>query len=764
MNEDDFQYLEDNFDPNKLRVAQLRYILTLHGIDFSNRVLKKQLIESFNENIVPRRAELRAQYVYAQPSSENIVDSRSSRSEARSVSRSASKSPSRSRARSASPAKPRNTRSRTRQAQAKPELEELPELKPSEPLSPPPKSATPASATPSPRRRRLQRRTNANDEDADISENEKRVVLRPESHQAIVEETSFSNDNVFQTPQRKRPHNDNNEPRKRVASDKHVKVESKPEPTIATKEYSPEPLNEPLDVPPSPIGQVPSSSPVVEKLDEEPAEALPKQEEPIVEEKLPLNLSSSQRKPGFMPSLSALRMSEEFAKQIEPPSVAATPIPETLDEVRIEPASEGADVPEPQAEEAVPVNPKDTEPSEPSENTELSRDTKSTEPTISGVNIVKMTLRAFWLLLRLALVATVVWGFLWYRSELAQADFCGTVQHREPPYPKFLTYPVENPTILHLQQASRHTLDYVWPQCVSCPEHGTCWEGRRLFCDDGYKLNENLLSQAGILSLPPTCAKDWERERAVAVFVEKALWYLRKRAASIACGTPKGPSSHKVTEGYTEPELRTAVYDDKSTRISDEEFSDMWRQVVAAVSTAPDIEMVRFVPSIRSSDKTLTSQRRFSDHGIIATTSTEDEDSQEDEEDWEVEFISHSLDLIPLSCRLRLHVVSWIKYHILELAKIVAGFAGVGLLFLAIKQLYRRRKHRQEAVNRILDALRMRRQAADSDPHLSIYVFTDTLCDRTNTPLIRAVESHSHVQVNQAEQHGEIKRVWAWQP
>lgn len=763
MDEDDFQYLEDNFDPNKLRVAQLRYILTLHGIDFSNRTLKRQLVETFNENIVPRRAELRAQYVFAEPSAANIVDSRTSRSESRNDTKSAQKSPVRSRTRSASPAKPRNTRSRTREARKKPEITEPPELKPVEPSSPPVTSTATAANTPSPRRRRLQRRTNANDEDANISENDKRVILRPESHEPMVEETSFSNDNVFQTPQRKRKHPASNEPRKRAASGKRVKAEATVE-QLPPKEEPMDEENQPTDIPPANIEQVPSSSPVLGGLDE-PSSGTPKQiklsprphEVPRHEQPL-----GSQKKRAFMPSLSALRMSEEFAKQVEPPSVSATPLPETPRDTTAGLETKLSEPVDTESVDTEPVGTQQVDISSPQSSDPTLKDFDGpTEHMLTFSSILVYTFKAILVLLRFAAISGVVWGIFWYRSELGKADFCGTVQARDPPYPSLLNYPTQNPTLMQLQEFSKGAVDYVWPECVPCPEHATCWEDRRLFCDDGYKLRQSLLAQTGLLPLPPSCKKDWERERAVAVIVEKALWHLRRRAADTACN-PASSTSKTEAEGYNEQELRSTVYQDKSARLSDEEFNDMWRQVVAAVSTASDVE-IRFVPSSKSDDKTLTPQGRFGDHGISAGAHPGYDDPQEDEEE-EVEFISHSLELIPLSCRLRLYLASWIKRHLLEFAKIFAGFAGAIIVFYAVKAVYGHRKRRQKAVNEILDALKMRRQAADSDPSQSIYVFTDTLCDRTNSSLIKAVESHPHVQVNQAEQHGEIKRVWAWQP
>ncbi|KAJ1973660.1 inner nuclear membrane protein enriched at telomere/subtelomere region, partial [Dimargaris verticillata] len=56
---DDTEYLEPGFDPNKLRVVDLRRILLHHGVHFSSLDKKRVLIEHFNHHITPQAAVLR---------------------------------------------------------------------------------------------------------------------------------------------------------------------------------------------------------------------------------------------------------------------------------------------------------------------------------------------------------------------------------------------------------------------------------------------------------------------------------------------------------------------------------------------------------------------------------------------------------------------------------------------------------------------------------------------------------------------------------
>jgi len=54
----DYSYLEPNFDPTSLRVADLRRILLFHDVHFPSSAKKSQLISLFSNNITPRAKEI----------------------------------------------------------------------------------------------------------------------------------------------------------------------------------------------------------------------------------------------------------------------------------------------------------------------------------------------------------------------------------------------------------------------------------------------------------------------------------------------------------------------------------------------------------------------------------------------------------------------------------------------------------------------------------------------------------------------------------
>ncbi|KAI5958481.1 SRC1 [Candida margitis] len=56
------EYLQPGFDPSSLKVAKLRNILNLHGVDFPSSAKKAELVSIFEKEIVPRGPELLAEY------------------------------------------------------------------------------------------------------------------------------------------------------------------------------------------------------------------------------------------------------------------------------------------------------------------------------------------------------------------------------------------------------------------------------------------------------------------------------------------------------------------------------------------------------------------------------------------------------------------------------------------------------------------------------------------------------------------------------
>lgn len=71
---DDLDYLEPGFDPNSLTVPKLRNVLVMHDVTYPSNAKKPQLVQLFNEEVVPQARKLLSARRRLKPSSRGIVD------------------------------------------------------------------------------------------------------------------------------------------------------------------------------------------------------------------------------------------------------------------------------------------------------------------------------------------------------------------------------------------------------------------------------------------------------------------------------------------------------------------------------------------------------------------------------------------------------------------------------------------------------------------------------------------------------------------
>ena len=81
FSDDESEYLVPGFDPNSLTVPKIRNILVSHDIEFPSSSKKAQLVEIFNNQLVPRSGRIRAQRARIKRTSNGITDMPSSQEE-----------------------------------------------------------------------------------------------------------------------------------------------------------------------------------------------------------------------------------------------------------------------------------------------------------------------------------------------------------------------------------------------------------------------------------------------------------------------------------------------------------------------------------------------------------------------------------------------------------------------------------------------------------------------------------------------------------
>lgn len=67
-------YLENGFDPNSLKVAELRGILLKHDVDYPSSAKKSILVDLFNANVATKATKLRASRARVSASDEGMIN------------------------------------------------------------------------------------------------------------------------------------------------------------------------------------------------------------------------------------------------------------------------------------------------------------------------------------------------------------------------------------------------------------------------------------------------------------------------------------------------------------------------------------------------------------------------------------------------------------------------------------------------------------------------------------------------------------------
>jgi len=143
----------------------------------------------------------------------------------------------------------------------------------------------------------------------------------------------------------------------------------------------------------------------------------------------------------------------------------------------------------------------------------------------------------------------------------------------------------------------------VEPQCEPCPPHAFCYEDYSVRCEDGYILTPHPLSLGGAIPLPPTCEPDSERVRRVKAVADRAVEELRDRRAKFECGelvdedgqTPETPA-------IEEQVLKEVISEKRSKRLNKQEFDDLWTAALGEIHTRDEVEVEveepRYVPLV----------------------------------------------------------------------------------------------------------------------------------------------------------------------
>ncbi|CAN8099615.1 unnamed protein product [Discula destructiva] len=176
----------------------------------------------------------------------------------------------------------------------------------------------------------------------------------------------------------------------------------------------------------------------------------------------------------------------------------------------------------------------------------------------------------------------------WYRQEKVAVGYCGVgrpAQQIIPRHVSFQEFDFETPA---------WAIKLTEPECEYCPAHAYCYADNSVRCEDDYILKPHPLAAGGLVPLPPTCEPDGEKVRRVKAVADKAVEELRERRAKFECGelvdeNGQAPQSPAIAVD----ELKQTVSEQRSKKLSNKEFDDLWSSALGEIETREEIEVER---------------------------------------------------------------------------------------------------------------------------------------------------------------------------
>ena len=187
---DDQAYLEPGFDPSTFTIPQLRSVLVAHSVNYPSSAKKKELIDLFNDNVLPQARKLRAASLRVKRTSRGIVDVPASQSTTYDDEDQAPPPPSAGRKSGG-----RTTRARTEEAQ-----EVMPPTRASRHSTAPPEGMTPRRVS-SKHARTVEREEQEPEPEPKrpASRKSRPSAATPVVKSEVEDSSNFSSENVFQT-------------------------------------------------------------------------------------------------------------------------------------------------------------------------------------------------------------------------------------------------------------------------------------------------------------------------------------------------------------------------------------------------------------------------------------------------------------------------------------------------------------------------------------------------------------------------------------
>ncbi|KAI9599300.1 Man1-Src1p-C-terminal domain-containing protein [Syncephalis fuscata] len=318
----------------------------------------------------------------------------------------------------------------------------------------------------------------------------------------------------------------------------------------------------------------------------------------------------------------------------------------------------------------------------------------------------------------------VVMGFslaanlVWYRHQKMQLGYCDTGV--VPPESK-------HSGLFGILQE---------PTCILCPFHATCKDRQLEGCASGYLLQEHPLQQCWPFSA--TCVPDTKREVRVHELVQKSLQIIAERTGLIECGALKGLGHLSLTQ------LRDIVQQlDIGKSMSSTQFDDAWSEATQELTSHAD---------------------------ELALTIAKDDTNN-------TVNVSSKAPIYPLSCRIQRGVTQLLLSYLPELIGIILVLSGYWYIRSWMQTKSQDSTLATAMVDHALDILYQQEHRHHTDPTqhpyaaVSITHLRDLLLrdihdlqrrQRIWTRVQNIVEKNSNIRTSVQELRGEQTRTWTW--
>ncbi|CAI4652130.1 Src1p [Saccharomyces cerevisiae P283] len=345
---------------------------------------------------------------------------------------------------------------------------------------------------------------------------------------------------------------------------------------------------------------------------------------------------------------------------------------------------------------------------------------------------------------------------LWYREQRLLIGYCG---HEVP------SHRVSGNSFEFIQKLDNLLQDYR-PKCIPCPPNGICYPYLKLKCKPDYKLAPSRLDFLEIIPAQGKCVKDDKKQQLVSEVVEKSLEFLRAKNAQISCGDGKDD----IESGMTEDALYQIFNEARAPWIRDDEFEDLWIQVIKDLTEEPEILWRQLSPTdnniggnsnniIKTND--VPRQKRHLPEKFISKTRN---------------FRSTSKKYIGMKCRFEREIYQtykkfqrpiWLMFLLIVISKVIE---------IKLKNYYRKKARIEELVTQTMEKLKFQKIKSMSDPKENAYlsivqlrdIFLSDIVDlkyknQLWSEVVKYLEhNNSNIKSNLTEIRGEIMKCWEW--